>query len=97
MAASKFYKRSPPTVDGDDWLSSATKIGASGWASFKFLFFGPHGNLYAVQPDGSFLKGSPPTYAQDNWRARATKIGAIIDGWADFKFLFFGTDGDVTL
>ena len=88
-----FYKRSPPTAAGDSWLNSATKIGTAGWASFKFLFFGPQGDLYAVNPDGSFIKGPPPTYAQDDWRARSVKIGTA--GWASFKFLFFGMDGDL--
>ena len=45
-----FYKHSPPTAAGDSWLNSATKIGSGGWASFKFLFFGPQGDLYAVNP-----------------------------------------------
>ncbi|XP_046864247.1 tachylectin-2-like isoform X2 [Xenia sp. Carnegie-2017] len=84
-----FYKRSPPTEESESWIKCAEKIGNNGWDSFKFLFLGPDGDLYAVRKkNGEFLKGSPPENAGDTWSARATIIGN--NGWADFKFLFFG-------
>ncbi|XP_046864248.1 tachylectin-2-like isoform X3 [Xenia sp. Carnegie-2017] len=82
-----FYKRSPPTEESESWIKCAEKIGNNGWDSFKFLFLGPDGDLYAVRKkNGEFLKGSPPKNAGDSWSA--TIIGN--NGWADFKFLFFG-------
>lgn len=87
--ARAFHKCYPDAKE--DFFGKCThKIGTAGWGSFKFLFFGPDGNLYAVNTDGSFLKGPPPVYAYDNWRARATVVGTT--GWADFQFLFFGPD-----
>ena len=50
-----FYKRCPPVAADDNWISTADKIGNAEWESFKFLFFGPAGDLYAVPQDGSFL------------------------------------------
>ncbi|XP_046864246.1 tachylectin-2-like isoform X1 [Xenia sp. Carnegie-2017] len=89
-----FYKRSPPTEESESWIKCAEKIGNNGWDSFKFLFLGPDGDLYAVRKkNGEFLKGSPPENAGDTWSARATIIGN--NGWADFKFLFFGPGGDL--
>lgn len=72
---------------------NATQIGSNGWTDFKFVFFGPHGDLYAVKKGGKFLKGSPPTNpeTQKEWCTRAKNIGK--GGWADFEFLFFDYDG----
>lgn len=65
-------------------------MGSHSWSKlvFKFLFFGPGGDLYAATCGGNFYKGSPPTDANDDWLARATQIGK--GDWERVQFLFFG-------
>ena len=77
----EFYRGSPPTYAFDNWSARALKIGTGGWAAFRFLFFGPDEDLYAVTESGNLIKGPPPTYASDNWTARATVVGD--GGWQD--------------
>ena len=68
------------------------KIG-TGWNSFKFVFGGEDGVIYAVKPNGDlmFYKDLARN-GTSNWvnNGRGQKIGT---GWNSFKFVFDGEDG----
>lgn len=91
------YRHVPKNYTHDnDWKKSGIQVGSDGcMVNFKFVFFGPHGDLYAVKRDGTFLKGSPPNEHSFNtdWCNEAETIGE--GGWADLKFLFFSDEGDL--
>ena len=90
----RFYRRLPPTDSQDDWLASATRIGASGWSAYKFLFFSPHGKLYGVMEDyGEMLSGTPPANENVNWRQESQPpIGYHFN---QYSLLFFMASGEL--
>ena len=87
----EFYKGTPPESASASWMTSAVRIGTTGWADFRHLFFHPDGTLFGVVND-KFYKAPPPKgSSSEEWIAQATLIGD--GGWESFKFLFFDPEG----
>ena len=85
-------KGPPPKYANDAWDERAATIGTIEWNRYKFVFFGPDGDLYAMDRAlGTLYKAPPPTDGSDGWITSATQIGK--DGFGkNFNFLFFGPD-----
>ena len=87
----EFYEGIPPESANASWMTSASRIGTTGWADFRHLFFHPDGTLFGVVND-KFYKAPPPKRSSsEEWIAQATLIGD--GGWESFKFLFFDPEG----
>jgi hypothetical protein len=71
---------------------------SQGWQSFKFLFSGGDGIIYAVLPTGELLfyqdilrNGTNSPDGSSGWHANSGK--QIGYGWQNFKFIFSGGNG----
>ncbi|XP_068122162.1 uncharacterized protein [Hyperolius riggenbachi] len=88
----ELYLGTPPSTKSADWFFTAIRVGINEWASVKFIFFHPNGELYITTKDGDFYKGPKPENENIAWKQRlATKIGAR--DWNKFKAMCFDPQG----
>ncbi|XP_068129888.1 uncharacterized protein [Hyperolius riggenbachi] len=86
------YVGSPPSKEGMDWFSTATRVGKAEWDNVKLIFFHPNGDLYITYHDGTFYTGPAPENENISWRyGLATKVGVC--DWYQFDALFFDAEG----
>uniref|UniRef100_A0A8C5QTE6 Tachylectin 2 domain-containing protein n=1 Tax=Leptobrachium leishanense TaxID=445787 RepID=A0A8C5QTE6_9ANUR len=87
----KLVMRSPPTKPDDDWLSSSTTIGNSGWRVLSHFIAVSHDNdLWCVDSrNGSIYKGPIPTKDDPNYQKKAVQLGW---GYNAYPFMSFTLD-----
>uniref|UniRef100_A0A8C5QQX7 Tachylectin 2 domain-containing protein n=1 Tax=Leptobrachium leishanense TaxID=445787 RepID=A0A8C5QQX7_9ANUR len=94
VRGAELYRGSMPSNGGQDWFSTAKRVGKTDWDKFKFLLIDPLGVLYAVTKNGELYKGPAPSNENVSWLyGEATKVGT--SGWSKFDNLFFDLNGNL--